>query len=740
VKPLFRYFSFLLGFSSIIFETVLIRELLEVFLGNEFFIGVFLGVWLFLIAIGSYTATKFIEKFKCNISFLIISSIALIVFSMFSIVLIRLAPNFLFNLPKGCMPNLSQYLALIFLPLATVSPLLGFQFVILCKFLGSFRETYYLESLGSLFGGLAFNFIFADFFDPFQSIAIVGIILSLSTSLIILAKKRDGRFLSLLFLSFLIISLSIIAAKSKELDKKLLESSYDNVLESEYSKYGHIIVVEKQGEISIYQNGVLLLTSEARESTEPLIKLSLLQNQEAKKILLIGGNFPESVKVLEEISKSNRGFKLSYIEQDEKLLSLIERYLGYFSTNIKTEIVSTDPRKYLEERDERYDLIIVDISSPTSIVTNRYLTKNFFSKIRDKLDQEGVLVIRLRYSEGYSSEERDREIASIYLALNETFPNIVMLPNAEVLIFSKKTKLRKNPEELIKIANDTKLISGIVNENYISYRFSKFNLENFEKKIFSIINFVKANEDLRPEAVYHQSLIFIDITSPSPGKNSFLLIALLFFASLMILIFHKIFFKGKVKKESFIINFMVFTTGFAAMSFSVVSIVVFQVIFGYIYHKIALLTAVFMAGLAFGTYLSNFFAKKFKLKILLAMFEFSIALFSIFLFLPGIMMAKETIFFILVFISAAIVGLNIAIAENLLERYSSIEEASALIYGSDLLGACTASIFISIYIIPLLGVKAAMNLSGVMNFISGLLFIIIVLAKFEATTSKEAQI
>jgi len=55
------------GFTSLIIEVLLIRELLVIFSGNELSIGIILANWLFLIALGSSALGKFADKVKCKI-------------------------------------------------------------------------------------------------------------------------------------------------------------------------------------------------------------------------------------------------------------------------------------------------------------------------------------------------------------------------------------------------------------------------------------------------------------------------------------------------------------------------------------------------------------------------------------------------------------------------------------------------------------------------------------------------
>ena len=54
---------FVVGFSGIIAQTVLIRELLSIFEGNEFSLGIIFANWLFLETIGiAFISKKIADK------------------------------------------------------------------------------------------------------------------------------------------------------------------------------------------------------------------------------------------------------------------------------------------------------------------------------------------------------------------------------------------------------------------------------------------------------------------------------------------------------------------------------------------------------------------------------------------------------------------------------------------------------------------------------------------------------
>jgi len=53
-----RLFLFILGLTAMATQVVMIREALTLFNGNELIIGLFLGLWMILTALGSFLGAK----------------------------------------------------------------------------------------------------------------------------------------------------------------------------------------------------------------------------------------------------------------------------------------------------------------------------------------------------------------------------------------------------------------------------------------------------------------------------------------------------------------------------------------------------------------------------------------------------------------------------------------------------------------------------------------------------------
>ena len=109
-----RYLIFAIltmGFSGIVSQILLLRELLIIFSGNEIYIGVILANWLILEAIGSFFLGKRIEKVKQKIETFVFVQIIFSISLPLAIYLTRSLQGLIIDVPGeglGFRNNLYQ--------------------------------------------------------------------------------------------------------------------------------------------------------------------------------------------------------------------------------------------------------------------------------------------------------------------------------------------------------------------------------------------------------------------------------------------------------------------------------------------------------------------------------------------------------------------------------------------------------------------------------------------------------
>jgi spermidine synthase len=188
------------------------------------------------------------------------------------------------------------------------------------------------------------------------------------------------------------------------------------------------------------------------------------------------------------------------------------------------------------------------------------------------------------------------------------------------------------------------------------------------------------------------------------------------------------------------ITYSIFTTGLAGMIFNLAIIFAFQTLYGYLYHRIGLLIAIFMLGIASGSILITKRLDQIKKDSLLFLkTEIAIILFSIlfpFVFLiPSHHIENKIVYFILYgailimsYLSGMSIGLQFPLANKIYlgsqPEKGMIGKTAGLLYAADLLGGFFGGLSGGILLLPILGLNETCFIMAMLKASSGALFLL----------------
>ena len=724
----------LIGFISVIGQVVLIREFMIVFYGNELSLGLILANWLFLVAIGSYIFGLLAERFKLGIRSFISLQILVALTLPLQIFATRMV-RYILGISQGELIGLIQILGSSFLILMPLCIILGFQFPLGCRIYAkktrktavSIGRVYVLEAIGSLIGGILFSYLLVLYLDSFQ-IAFLIAIVSLISALFLLRLENLLKSSLALVISFLLIIATLCfffgAVHIESLSGRLQWG--DDLISSENSIYGNIVVLERDKQYNFYENGLLMFTTMDTEFNEELIHFPMLEHSEPRRVLLIGGGTGGALKEILKHSIDN----VTYVELDPTIIEVSKRHISEEDLKAindpRAEIIATDGRFFIKEKKGNYDVVIVNLPEPSTAQLNRFYTREFFEEVGEILNEKGILSVGVSSSESYIGEEKRILGSSIYKTMKTVFPELIVIPGEKSFLLASKSRdvLIYDPEILSERLEDRDIKTKLLDNSYIEYKLSgdriNFTLDSLKD------DDVLINTDLRPIGYYYDILLWSSLTNPELRHlldiQLIALIPIVFFSILIAI--------WKLSKR-LLIPSAIFTIGLTGMVYEVVSLIAFQVLYGYLYYKIAIIIAAFMAGLALGGNYMNKIMEN-KGRELFAKIEFSIVLYSLFLPFMFIeisshlrdlqLISVEILFPLLMVIAGFLVGLEFPLANKIyLSKEGKIAQTAGTIYASDLLGACLGAIFSSAILIPLIGITNVCILVAILNLIMGLM-------------------
>ncbi|RKY40363.1 MAG: hypothetical protein DRP76_02095, partial [Candidatus Omnitrophota bacterium] len=356
-------------------------------------------------------------------------------------------------------------------------------------------------------------------------------------------------------------------------------------------------------------------------------------------------------------------------------------------------------------------------SLPLTLYLNRFYTVEFFQKIKTLLKEEGVFTLSIPSKENYLSPELKDLDACIFHTLKKVFPKIVLIPGEELrFLVSVRGSLTGSPQELALRFSSQEVPFKYINQYYFFTKFLPWHMEY----IRSVLEKHKAriNYDFEPTA-YLYGIKYLNSYFKSGLNKLFLWMSHLKISFLFVFISFFFLFVFILRKE-FIVPLSTVGMGAAGISCVILSILGFQIIYGYVYYKIGLINAFFMLGIALGSNFSSSLRSKFSLFLPLSLFVFSLLFFSFPYLFKFLSLKTSVLSFLIFFLSLGggiLVGIFFPLANCFYLRKKRQEKELAkkagFLYACDLIGGAGGGIVLSVVFLPLYGIIKSCNLIGI---------------------------
>ncbi len=663
------------GISSISVQLITVREFLSQFYGNEITISLVLFCWLMVSGLGSL-ASRLLK----STSVTLYSIIALLtgLLPLIQIIAIRLSRDAVFV--RGESPGFYPLFFFILTLSAPYAFTIGFILPYSLAVIRATRETftagklYITDNAGDIMGGVLFSFILVYFFSPFKIIAISSFLLILISLALIICLRRYLLFVG----AFLAVMVFFAFALEKRFELFTLSSQYGpNIVSYEESRYGRIVLTREKGEYTFWESGTPAFSTFDVIRAEEKVHYPLCQLDKVEDVLLVSGGMGET---FEEILKHSPR-RIDYVELDPTLIQVASQS-GLLSHYEEVNIIPTDGRSYIGHSNKRYSAIILDLSEPDTFQLNRFYTKEFFDKAKRILRKDGVLSFSLMANPNYLSEVRVKKLSSIFNTVKGYFPNVLLIPGEEVYFLASDGELTADiPRQLRQRSIATSYIEGFYSGNIT------------EERIRSINNAINPDEfintDFQPRVINVMFTEWFKKYGTSPHW---------FIATLLGLLVVYLFL---IKREEYVL----FSTGFAAMGVEMLILFSFQVIYGCVYLKVGAIVTSFLLGLLPGAVLGNRWKKRGKNALMNAELGMLLLLILYLIWVSFYQSAvPEFIFFLYGFCFSLLCGLQFPVAAEIIGEEKS---PAAGLFAADLVGAGAGTLAIGALLVPLLGIQAA---------------------------------
>ncbi|MBZ5707154.1 MAG: fused MFS/spermidine synthase [Acidobacteriia bacterium] len=751
----FRAILALIGFTAIVAQIVLMRELMVVSYGNEISLGVMLASWLLWTALGSNFLGKLAVRARDPGRVMASLQMILAVTFPATVLAVRASRGVLRATPGEILGPVPMLLTSL-LTLGCFCAVSGCLFAAGSRLYAQQAEpsspvatssVYLLEAAGSALGGILASLVLIRYFTSMQVALLVSLLnLVAAASLAIRTVSRRRTLIVVLLGIFVLLGLPV-AHRLEALSLARLWPGF-RLVAARNSVYGNLAVVETPGSRSLFENGLLMFNAPDPAAAEEAVHFALLQHPAPKSLLLIGGGASGSLlQALQHPSLE----RVDYVELDPTVLDLAQQYFpqqwAAAGADPRVHVHNADGRLFLKSTDRTFDVILINLPDPQTAQLNRFYTFEFFREAAEKLNSGGVFSFQLRAAEEYISPELGDFLRCINKTLREVFPVVTTIPGESVHFFAAKQAggLTENPQELISRLRSRHIETRYVREYYIPFRMMPDRMLDLSRQIEPRGD-TPVNRDFAPIAYYFDVALWS--TQFNQGyRRIFETIARVNFSYVMawlgVLLLaigaavhwlpHR---AGRPRASA---AFCTAATGFTLIGLEVLLLLGFQAIYGYVYHQLAIVIAFFMVGMALGSWwrlrrsrsspTTLLDRKMVMLAGLQLVGAFSpVALYALFVLLSGIRnpmgltLVSQVLFPVLALASGLLGGYQFPLASEVFFAGSKSAPVSlGTLYALDLVGACLGALAVSALLLPVFGFLRSAVLIAAVNLVPGLL-------------------
>jgi spermidine synthase len=698
-----RISLFTLGFSSLATQVFLIRECFSVLNGNELVIGIVMANWMLLTGAGAFSG-RFFRKMKGKLPFLLFLQFLFSLLPM--LMLLKLDLWKAVSLPSGSIPGLIPVILSMFLFQLPFCLLNGFLFVAYVNELSGITGknvssgSYAIESAGGMLAGLLVNIFIVKFSGMYEGL---HILLVINLLVCLLFSFTCGiRLQKIIMIPACLVFMVLPFFTDLDAYTGKLFYPAQKLIFHRNTPYGKLDVTMNAGQLNYFENGLLLFSSSNEIMNEESVHFAMIQHLRLKKILLVSGGISGT---LPEILKYNP-VRIDYVEIDPWLINLGRKYSKILNDK-RIHVIPGDARRFIRQTREKYDVVLVNLPEPSTLLINRFYSREFLRELKRVLSPGAVISESLPTTSDYVGNAAARTNSTLVRTLKTQFRNILILPGQKNYFLASDSSL--SPEIAGMIAG-----RGITNSYVNSYYLDEISLKERSDYLQSHLDKdAEVNSDFKPVAFFQQLRYWT-----SMFDWNFLAAGIVILVLLLLVLF-------SLNR----ISLGLFTGGFTASSLQLLILVSFQVIYGYVFLAAGIIIALFMAGIAIGAFSFHRLIpvpsekRYIHLQLTLALFSLGFPFLILVLSLPGIPVHMiQVVFLLLTLILSFITGLEFSLASALGSQDITLKISSN--YSADLFGSAVGAIVTTLILLPFLGFVAACLVIVAINlFSAGFLYL-----------------
>ena len=382
--------TFIIAICGLVYE-LLEGTISSYLLGDSIYhFSLVIGLFMSSMGIGAWLS-RFIEK-RLEQAFVLLQMTIAIVGGFSALILFY------------AFAYIQNYQAFLYLVTILLGAMLGVEIPLIIRILKesfslktNISNVFTLDYIGALFAALLFPLVLVPQLGLMQTSFLFGLLnLFVGVMAWVIFREILGKKY-LVVIAAIAIILIIGLVQSNRLISIIENKLYQhNIIYSEQTPYQKIIVTSQKGRIQFYINGAIQFDSmDEYRYHESLVHPVMLTAKAHEKVLIIGGG---DGMALREVLKYDDVGSVTLVDLDPAITKLFKEneilsQLNHHAyENEKVTVVNQDAWKFIEESNNLYDVIIIDLPDPNNLSLGRLYSETFYRLIGSHLSRAGAMV------------------------------------------------------------------------------------------------------------------------------------------------------------------------------------------------------------------------------------------------------------------------------------------------------------------------------------------------------------
>jgi spermidine synthase len=714
--------GFLLGGAQVL----LIRQTLAISGGDETAFALTLALWLLTVAAGSALGAWALTRNENLHQWFGSGLVALAIAVPLAVLLLPLAASWFGWIP-GMIPGVVEILPALVIALLPVGIIGGALFPIASRLLMGessqpVTRAYYLEAIGAFIAGTGLSLLFL----PHVGVLTLASLSTLPGFMVAFSILRPGSRIWLLIGAILWLALLFC---TRPLESWLATRLHPNmeILEVRQTPYGILEITRRAGQITVYENGLPLASSDDPSASEERSHLTLALHPNPRRILWIGGSLGGA---LPEVLRHPSIEKLDLVEINPALLEA-SRWFNSDEAALRDPRVAfhwEDGRRFLSRASPRsYDLIALNLPGPRTARLAKYYTVEGFLLTRRSLTPGGILVFTVGSSEDYLGGDLATLLASLQGTLAQVFPQVVVLPGSNAIFVAgdSSARIAADPQIIITRLRNEGIQPRYWDEYRLEDRLSVSRREKIRRTLATLRD-VPLNRDAAPISLYFNQVIW-SRQSKGGWANVLKAIQRIFLpvglALLTLTVLGAVFVRILLQRREMIAAaWAIATVGITSISLEILALAAYQVRFGSGYREVGLLLGLYMAGLAIGALIAMRFHGHARRYLPIIQTHWILAAGSLIALMAweslwsGAPVLYQGLFFLYLLVIGVLSGAHFPLALEF--SGETLAKRGGRFYALDLAGAAISAFITGLVALPLGGMNACAAALVLLNAVS----------------------